>query len=57
LVLVDLVQSDSQTYRMRGADRLQFRLAIASDDDRFSITERLLQRLASNPKTLKAATG
>lgn len=57
LVLVDLVQSDSQTYRMRGADRLQFRLAIASDDDRFNVTDRLLQRLASNPETLKAATG
>jgi transcription-repair coupling factor (superfamily II helicase) len=56
-VLVQLVQGDSQTYRLRGADRLLFRLALANDGDKFRIVEELLQQLACEPSKPRAATG
>jgi transcription-repair coupling factor (superfamily II helicase) len=54
--LVQLVQSRSQTCRMRGADRLQFRQPMAEPDERFAAIENLLAELAPRPAT-RAATG
>ncbi len=45
VALVRLVQSDSQKFRMRGAQRLQFRLEMARDEDRFAFIEELLRSL------------
>jgi len=53
LALVHLVQTDSRTYRMQGAERLQFRLEIPDDDDRFSFVERLLQKLANKASAVQ----
>jgi transcription-repair coupling factor (superfamily II helicase) len=53
LALVHLVQTDSRTYRMQGAERLQFRLEMPDDDDRFTFVERLLQTLASRASAVQ----
>ena len=57
--LVALVQSDSRVYRMRGADRLQFRLEMPVDEDRFAFVERLLASLQPRDVTRRhsAAAG
>jgi transcription-repair coupling factor (superfamily II helicase) len=57
LALVRLVQNDSQTYRMQGAERLQFRLEMPGDDDRFTFVERLLQKLASKTSDIQRMAG
>ncbi len=43
--LVQLVQSKSQSYRMRGADRLQFRQPLVEIEERFAAVESLLAEL------------
>jgi transcription-repair coupling factor (superfamily II helicase) len=53
LALVHLVQTDSRTYRMQGAERLQFRLEMPDDDDRFTLVEQLLQKLASKASAVQ----
>jgi transcription-repair coupling factor (superfamily II helicase) len=55
-VLVQMVQTDSETYRLRGADRLQYRLEMPGDEDRFTVVEELLQRLSATPARQRAAT-
>ena len=57
VALVRLVQNDSQTYRMPGAERLQFRLEMPDDDDRFTFVERLLQNLASKVSDVRRMAG
>jgi transcription-repair coupling factor (superfamily II helicase) len=47
VTLVRLVQKDTQTYRLQGAERLQFRLEMKDDKDRFALVERLLLNLSS----------
>jgi transcription-repair coupling factor (superfamily II helicase) len=46
VALVQLVQNDSQTYRLQGSHRLSFRLDLAGLDTRFQAIEDLLGRLA-----------
>jgi transcription-repair coupling factor (superfamily II helicase) len=46
VALVQLVQNDSQTYRLQGSHRLSFRLDLADLDTRFRAIEDLLGRLA-----------
>lgn len=56
-VLVQLVQNESQTYRMQGAHRLQFRLEMPDEEDRFTAIEDLLQTLAADAATSRALAG
>jgi transcription-repair coupling factor (superfamily II helicase) len=44
--LVQLVQNDSNTYRLQGSHRLQFRLDLSDLENRFATIEKLLGRLA-----------
>ena len=53
VALVRLVQNDSHTYRMQGAERLQFRLELPEDDDRFTFVEQLLQELSTDPASAR----
>jgi transcription-repair coupling factor (superfamily II helicase) len=55
--LVRLVQNESQTYRMQGADRLQFRLEMPGDDDRFTFVEQLLEKLGTEAAVSRRMTG
>jgi transcription-repair coupling factor (superfamily II helicase) len=57
VALVRLVQNDSHTYRMQGAERLQFRLELTDDDDRFTFVEQLLQELSSDPARARRLAG
>ena len=57
LLLVQLVQSDSGTYRMRGADRLQFRQPTQEIEARFVAVERLLAKLAPRDAGAQVASG
>jgi transcription-repair coupling factor (superfamily II helicase) len=57
VAIVQLVQNDSQTYRMQGAERLQFRLEMADDNDRFAFVEQLLQNLASKASGARRMAG
>lgn len=57
VVLVQLVQSAGQAYRMQGADRLQFRLAMPNEEDRFNAVEELLRTLAADTATSRALAG
>ena len=57
VALVHLVQNDSQTYRMQGAERLQFRLEMPDDNDRFTFVEQLLQNLASKASDVRRMAG
>jgi transcription-repair coupling factor (superfamily II helicase) len=47
--LVQLVQEDSQTYRMQSAHRLQFRTELSDAAQRFKFIEELLTLLVSKP--------
>ena len=47
--LVQLVQEDSQTYRMQSAHRLQFRTELSDVAQRFKFIEELLTLLVSKP--------
>jgi transcription-repair coupling factor (superfamily II helicase) len=46
LALIQLVQSESQHYRLQGSHRLQFRKELGDIDKRFDTIENLLGRLA-----------
>jgi transcription-repair coupling factor (superfamily II helicase) len=55
VALVQLVQNDSQIYKLKGSHRLQFRLDLSNADKRFQAIEKLLARLAV--KEVKAMAG
>jgi transcription-repair coupling factor (superfamily II helicase) len=57
VALVRLVQQDGQTYRLQGAERLQFRLEMPGDNDRFTVVEELLQSLASGAAETRRMAG
>lgn len=54
LALVQLVQNEGQVYRLRGAQRLQFRLDLGDTEARFRHVENLLDRLAAGTVKAKA---
>ncbi len=54
--LVQLVQS-SRAYRMQGADRLQFRVEMPDEDERFETVEALLDRLQQGSGADRALAG
>jgi transcription-repair coupling factor (superfamily II helicase) len=56
-VLVRLVQSSGGSYRMQGADRLQFRLEMPNDEDRFRTIEGLLGKFAAGAGADRALAG
>jgi transcription-repair coupling factor (superfamily II helicase) len=47
VTLVQMVQNESQTYRLQGAHRLQFRMDLSDTANRFTAVEKLLDRLAA----------
>ncbi len=47
VTLVQMLQNESQVYRMQGAHRLQFRIDLGDTAVRFTEVEKLLDRLAS----------
>ncbi len=52
VTLVQMVQNESQVYRLQGAHRLQFRMDLSDPEKRFALVEKLLDRLATgNVKT------
>jgi transcription-repair coupling factor (superfamily II helicase) len=55
-VLVQLVQS-GRAYRMQGADRLQFRVEMPKDEDRFETVEKLLHHLGQSAGANRALAG
>jgi len=55
LTLVQMVQNESQIYRLRGAHRLQFRMDLSDTAARFTEVERLLDRLSIGSVQSKAA--
>ncbi|MCB1845498.1 MAG: transcription-repair coupling factor, partial [Halioglobus sp.] len=56
LQLVRLMQTRSHIYRMRGADRLQFRQTMTDIEDRFAAINTLLSELAPGGERPRAAT-
>jgi len=54
VTLVQMVQNESQIYRLQGAHRLQFRMDLSDTAVRFSEVEKLLDRLASSGVKTKA---
>ncbi len=54
VTLVQMVQNESQIYRLHGAHRLQFRLDLGDTAVRFDKVERLLDRLATGAVEKKA---
>ncbi len=57
VVLVGLVQNEGHTYKLRGAQRLQFRSELDDVDKRYSFVERLLVKLSSNNDAATALAG
>ena len=55
VTLVQMVQNESQIYRLQGAHRLQFRMDLSDSAVRFTEVEKLLDRLASSGVKTKAA--
>ena len=55
LTLVQMVQNESQIYRLRGAHRLQFRMDLSDTAARFTEVEKLLDRLSTGSVQSKAA--
>ena len=47
VTLVQMVQNESQVYRLQGAHRLQFRMDLSDPEKRFALVEKLLDRLAT----------
>ena len=47
VTLVQMVQNESQVYRLQGAHRLQFRMDLSDAEQRFALVEKLLDRLAT----------
>ena len=54
VTLVQMVQNESQIYRLQGAHRLQFRMDLSDAATRFSQVEKLLDRLATGGVENKA---
>ncbi len=54
MTLVQMVENESQVYRLAGAHRLQFRLDLSDTATRFREVENLLDRLASGTVEKKA---
>ena len=52
--LVQMVQNESQTYRLRGAHRLQFRMDLGETATRFTQVGKILDRLAASEVKSKA---
>jgi len=52
--LVQMVQNESQVYRLRGAHRLQFRMDLGEAARRFTQVEKILDRLAASAVQSKA---
>jgi transcription-repair coupling factor (superfamily II helicase) len=56
LALIQLVQNDSRTFRLKGSHRLRFSTALADPEKRYNFVESLLGKLAPNDdKTPSAA--
>ncbi|MEO1204292.1 MAG: TRCF domain-containing protein, partial [Pseudomonadota bacterium] len=51
LALIQLVQGDSRTYRLKGSHRLTFRTNLDELEQRFRFIETLLERLSGGTKT------
>jgi transcription-repair coupling factor (superfamily II helicase) len=54
MTLVQMVQNESQIYRLQGAHRLQFRMDLSDTATRFTEVEKLLDRLATGGVKSKA---
>ena len=54
MTIVQMVQNESQVYRLQGADRLQFRMDLGDEAVRFTEVENLLDRLARGAVETKA---
>jgi transcription-repair coupling factor (superfamily II helicase) len=54
VTLVQMVQNESQVYRLQGAHRLQFRMDLSDAATRFTQVEKLLDRLATGGVETKA---
>jgi transcription-repair coupling factor (superfamily II helicase) len=54
VALVQLVQNDSQTYKLQGSHRLQFRQDLSNLENRFQTVEKLLGKLAVKEPSAKA---
>ena len=46
VALIELVQNDSQSYKLQGSHRLQFRQDLSNLETRFALLEKLLEKLA-----------
>lgn len=57
VALVRLVQQESPKFRMQGAARLQFRLEMPNDQDRFTFIETLLQSLTADAASARRLAG
>ena len=57
VALVQLVQNESQTYRLKGSHRLTFRTDLADLERRFTTIEALLDRLAVDPEATEGGNG
>ncbi|MEX2495670.1 MAG: transcription-repair coupling factor [Woeseia sp.] len=57
VAIVRLVQTQSQRFRMQGAERLQLRIEMPEDEERFAVTEDLLQKLSSEAGDAQRMTG
>jgi transcription-repair coupling factor (superfamily II helicase) len=53
--LLQMVQNEPQTYRLRSAHRLQFRMDLVEAANRFTQVEKILDRLAVSAVISKAA--
>jgi transcription-repair coupling factor (superfamily II helicase) len=51
---VQLVQNDSQTFKLQGSHRLQFRQELGDIENRFRSIEKLLDQLAVRESTVLA---
>ena len=57
VLLVGLVQKEGHTYKLRGAQRLQFRSELDDIDRRYAFVERLLAKLSANNDAAEALAG
>jgi transcription-repair coupling factor (superfamily II helicase) len=57
VVLVGLVQNEGHTYKLRGAQRLQFRSELDDIDKRYAFVEQLLVKLSANNNAAAALAG
>jgi transcription-repair coupling factor (superfamily II helicase) len=55
VALVQLVQNDSQTYKLQGSHRLRFRQELSDLESRFKVVEELLEQLTIKQPQAKSA--